>query len=328
MRLGANPNKDILQGQNDFFHQVIIPVYIPNEEGYFKDSLTIFKYNLESLFKTIHSKTYVSIINNGSCTKVKDYLDQLFKENLINELIHTDNIGKVNAVLKGLVGHSFPIVTISDSDVMFLDDWQKETYAVFDAFPKVGVVGLTPMLNLGYYLTSNIFFKNLFSSKIKFSKIVNPNAMRNFYKSIGREVEFDNIDDKRTYILKSNGIDSIIGSGHYVATYRGDIFKIVKKFSNYKLGGDIEFQIDELAFKKGFWRMTTHNNYAYHLGNTDEEWMKGEVEKLKKPNNLSCIEFKPWKKPSKIEHFIVNKLFHKILYSKLFRRFLEKNKKE
>lgn len=328
MRLGANPNKDILQGQNDFFHQVIIPVYIPNEEGYFKDSLTIFKYNLESLFKTIHSKTYVSIINNGSSTKVKDYLDQLFKENLINELIHTDNIGKVNAVLKGLVGHSFPIVTISDSDVMFLDDWQKETYAVFDAFPKTGVVGLTPMINMSYYLTSNLFFENLVSSKIKFSKIINPSAMLNFYRSIGREKEFNEIVDKRNFILNNNDTNAVVGSGHYVATYRGDIFKIVKKFSNYKLGGDIEFQIDELAFNKGFWRMTTQNNYAYHLGNTEEEWMKREVEKLKQSDDLSCIKFKPWKKPSKLEHFIVNKLFQKILYSKLFRRFLEKNKRE
>lgn len=328
MRLGANPNKDIIQGQNDFYHQVIIPVYIPNEEGYFKDSFTIFKYNLESLFKTIHSQTYVSIINNGSCSKVKDYLDELFKENLINELIHTDNIGKVNAVLKGLVGHSFPLVTISDSDVMFLDDWQKETYAVFDAFPKTGVVGLTPMINMSYYLTSNLFFNNLVSSKIKFSKIINLNAMLNFYKSIGRENEFNEIVDKRNFIINNKGINAVVGSGHYVATYRGDIFKIIKKFSNYKLGGDIEFQIDELAFKKGFWRMTTHDNYAYHLGNTEEEWMKEELEKLKKSNNLSCIEFKQWNTPSKLEHFIVNKLFQKILYSKLFRRFLEKNKKE
>jgi hypothetical protein len=328
MRLGSNPNKDVLQGKSQFFHQVIIPVYIPNEEGYFLDGFTIFKYNLESLFNTIHDKTYISIVNNGSCEKIKEYLDELLKANLINELIHTDNIGKVNAVLKGLVGHSFPIVTISDSDVMFLNNWQKESYAVFNAFPKVGVVGLTPMLNLGYYLTSNIFFKNIFSSKIKFSKIINPNAMRNFYKSIGREEEFDTIDDKRTYILKRNGIDTIIGSGHYVASYRGDIFNVVKKFSNFKLGGDIEFQIDELAFKKGYWRMTTLNNFAYHLGNTAEEWMKEEIEKLKKPNNLSCVEFKQWRKPSKIEYFIVNKLFQKILYSKLFRRFLEKTKIE
>lgn len=328
MRLGANPNKDIIQGQNDFFHQVIIPVYIPNEEGYFKDSFTIFKYNLESLFNTIHSQTYVSIINNGSCSEVKDYLDELFKENLINELIHTDNIGKVNAVLKGLVGHSFPIITISDADVMFLNGWQKETYAVFDAFPKVGVVGLTPMINMSYYLTSNLIFENLLSSKIRFSKIINPSAMLNFYKSIGREKEFNEIEEKRNFTLNRKGINAVVGSGHYVATYRGDIFKVVKKFSNFKLGGDIEFQIDELAFNKGFWRLTTNDNYAYHLGNTEEEWMKGEIETLERPNDLSSIEFKQWNKPSKLEHFIVNKLFQKIVYSKVFRRFFEKSKKQ
>lgn len=327
MRLGSNPNKDVIQGQNQFFHQVIIPVYIPNEEGYFNDSFTILKYNLESLFKTAHDKTYISIINNGSCIKVIEYLDGLFKDNLINELIHTDNIGKVNAVLKGLVGHSFPLVTISDSDVMFLTDWQKETYAVFNAFPKVGVVGLTPILNMGYYLTSNIIFKNIFSSNSKYSKIVNPDAMQNFYKSIGRELEFNKIEDKKIFTITKNNITAGIGSGHYVATYRGDIFSLVKKFSNFKLGGDIEFQIDSLAFRKGFWRMTTHNNYAYHLGNIAEEWMKEAFEKLIKSNDNSKIAIKKWRKPSKIEYFIYNKLFHKILYNKFFRRFLENYKK-
>ena len=37
MRLGFNPHKDKKQIKSDYFHQVVIPVYIPNEEGYFKE---------------------------------------------------------------------------------------------------------------------------------------------------------------------------------------------------------------------------------------------------------------------------------------------------
>ena len=37
MRIGFNPNKDKLQSILEYTHQVIIPVYIPNEEGYFFD---------------------------------------------------------------------------------------------------------------------------------------------------------------------------------------------------------------------------------------------------------------------------------------------------
>ena len=70
MRLGFNPEKDKVKKVDDFFHQVIIPVYIPNHEGYFKDSFKILKYSLESLIKTSHSKSYTNIeilvIDDGS----------------------------------------------------------------------------------------------------------------------------------------------------------------------------------------------------------------------------------------------------------------------
>ena len=44
MRIGFNPNKDKKLIKSDDFHQVIIPVYIPNNKGYFKDSFIILKY--------------------------------------------------------------------------------------------------------------------------------------------------------------------------------------------------------------------------------------------------------------------------------------------
>jgi hypothetical protein len=54
MRVGFNPIRTKLKLSFDYFHQIIIPVYIPNQEGYFKDGFTILKLCLNSLFKTIH----------------------------------------------------------------------------------------------------------------------------------------------------------------------------------------------------------------------------------------------------------------------------------
>ena len=50
MRVGLNPNRDKLLPISDYLHQIIIPVYIPNQEDYFKDSLKILKLCLASLF--------------------------------------------------------------------------------------------------------------------------------------------------------------------------------------------------------------------------------------------------------------------------------------
>ena len=41
MRIGFNPHKDMPNEVSSYTHQVVIPVYIPNQEGYFKDSSRI-----------------------------------------------------------------------------------------------------------------------------------------------------------------------------------------------------------------------------------------------------------------------------------------------
>lgn len=119
MKIGYNPNKDKKQEPNDFFHQVVIPVYIPDSKDYFKDSLKILEYCLTSLFKTIHPKTYITIVNNGSCIEVSNYLNDFQKNGKIHERINTTNVGKLNAIIKGISGHNFTFITTSDADVLF-----------------------------------------------------------------------------------------------------------------------------------------------------------------------------------------------------------------
>ena len=180
MRIGFNPHKDKIQEASDYWHQVIIPVYIPNQEGYFKDSFAILKLCLESLLSTVHTKTYISIVNNGSCDVIVDYLNSLHKDDKIQEVIHTTNVGKLNAILKGISGNNFPLITVSDSDVLFLNGWQESSYAVFDAFPKAGAVCPTPSSRSLRTYTANIYWDLLFTNKIKFTSVVNPDALKMF----------------------------------------------------------------------------------------------------------------------------------------------------
>ena len=76
MRVGTNPNKINDTITSDHLHQVIIPLYIPNQEGYFKDVFEIFKLCLESLLLTVHNKTRITIYNNNSHLDVKKYIDE------------------------------------------------------------------------------------------------------------------------------------------------------------------------------------------------------------------------------------------------------------
>jgi hypothetical protein len=273
MRIGNNPHKDKAIAQSVYLHQVIIPVYIPHQDEYFKDSLKILQLCLQSLLNTVHHKTYITIVNNGSCKMVMEYLDKVYNEGKIQELIHTENIGKINAVLKGLAGNNIELVTIADADVLFLDNWQEATTKVFRALPKVGVVGVVPQFNMFKSKSGTIIFDNLFNEKLKFIPIQSPGGLIHFYDSIGWDRNYNKDYLEYGLGLEHNDVTVFIGSGHFVATYKKQMFQEMKTYLNYKLGGDSENYLDTVPLKYDYWRVTTYDNYAFHMGNVYEDWM-------------------------------------------------------
>lgn len=319
MRVGFNPNKDKVLPKSEFTHQVIVPVYIPHQKDYFKDSFQILRFCLESLIKTSHSKTYITVVNNGSCSEVILYLNQLNQEGKIQEVIHTTAIGKLNAILKGLSGHQFPLITITDADVMFLNDWQKATYEVFEAFPKAGVVSPVPNpKNLKYY-TANLIGTTFLSKKVSFTAVIAKEGMKAFAKSIGNELLFKNIHYEKQLTITHQRTIAVVGAGHFVATYKGVCFDLLKqRFSKFSLGGDSEqLLLDKPATDLGLWRLSTHENYAYHLGNVKEEWMHNEVRKLAKNDSVFNINLKD-KAFDGISNFVLMNFFSRVIFKKPF----------
>lgn len=316
MRIGYNPNKDKKQELNDFFHQVVIPVYIPDSEGYFKDSLKILEYCLKSLFKTIHPKTYITVVNNGSCIEAAEYLTDLQKTGKIHEIINTTNIGKLNAIIKGISGHNFTFITISDADVLFLENWQEETYNVFEKFPKTGAVCPTPSSKSLKNYTFNIWFDLLFSKSLRFTKVKNPTALKAFAESVQNPNMYQDIHLEKYLTVSKDNFRAVVGAGHFITTYRKEVFENSRiRYSNFMLGGDSEAKLLDLpVVEKGMWRLSTEENFAFHLGNIEEKWMEETLEKIK-PNNflpdnpifLQKIKF------SRIGFIVKHKLFSKIL---------------
>lgn len=318
MRVGNNPKKNDSKLKISYSHQVVIPVYIPHENDYFKDGLKILQACLTSLIETSHNKTFITIVNNGSSKKTVDYLNTLLLENKIQEVIHTANIGKINAVLKGVKGHYFKVVTVADADTFFLSNWQNQVVKVFNAFPKAGVVGMVPQFKLYADLCSNILFDNALSKKMTFTQVVNPEAMQHFYKSIGWDTNYNHDFLKVNLTLQSkNGLKAIVGSGHFVATYRSETFTNSPNYEVKQLLGtksDRDF-LDYPLLKKGGYRLTTQDNYAYHMGNVYENWMDVELKKLSKPKEILTVSLKPLKS-NKLNYYIKNHLFRKLLENK------------
>lgn len=326
MRIGTNPNKNILHEKSKYLHQIVIPVYIPNHEGYFNDSFKILNICLESVFNTVHNQTFITIVNNGSSKKVEDYLNDLKRQGMIHELIHSENIGKLNAVLKGLAGNNTELVTISDADVLFLPNWQHETVIVFASVPQAGVVGIVPQFKMFVANCGNVIYDNFWNKKMKFIPVKNNEALVNFYDSIGWDRSYN-----KNYLKYNLGLEVakdfhvLIGSGHFVATYKRDIFMEIASFIGFKLGGKSLEYLDKAPLKKGYWRLTTQDNYAYHMGNTFEDWMKTTSSSVKEKYSFAT-NFSINKKTGSIGCFIKNKVIQKLMSKSFFYRLFLKFK--
>ncbi len=316
MRIGDNPNKNIDLEKSAYNHQIIVPVYIPNEEDYFKDALKILKICLNSLFNTVSDTTFISVVNNGCCENVVAYLNTLFLEKKIKELIHTDSIGKINAVLKGLNGNNIELVTITDADVIFLPDWQSETHKIFTTIPQAGVVGIVPQIKMYKTNCGNVIFDNLWNKNLKFISVKNPDALMHFYKSIGWGTSYNQDYLKVGLGLEYDSLKCFVGSGHFVATYKKDIFEEMVTFIGGKKAAGIgEEYIDRKSLEKGYWRLTTHDNYAYHMGNAYEEWMDNISENTG-AINTSNFNFSNRKKVSAFSYFIKNRFLARLISKK------------
>ena len=57
MRKGFNPNKDKTLQAQTASHRVIVPIYIPNSEGYFTETFDVLKVCVTSLLATINDDT-------------------------------------------------------------------------------------------------------------------------------------------------------------------------------------------------------------------------------------------------------------------------------
>lgn len=279
MRIGTNPEKKQLSRITYKPHRVIIPVYIPDsKEDYFKNLFEIFKISINSLINTTNKKfTNITIINNNCRPEVTSYIDGLLKENIIDKHVKfSDNYGKIHTILTEAKASLESFITISDADVFFYNGWITETLKTFTIFDKVGVVAPLPMPQLAFYANASLFSKKTFS--IKKGSVVDKEDLYLFEKSVNSKIFTKKIDwFKKQFYLEKRQYKVCIGAGHFVGTYKKEIFDklSIKKpkfvFEDGAERNHLDIPIDQL----GYSRVSLINTHAYHLGNTIPEFVNG-----------------------------------------------------
>lgn len=320
MRIGVNPEKFKDERNVLKKHRIIIVFYIPNlTDEYYKQALDILDYQLDSLIKTVSfDSTAITLINNNSSIEAVRVYNK-YSKFIDKYVVYNENKGKVYAVLNEVRSVFEPFVTITDSDVLFYNGWEKEVFVIFKNFPKAGVVTPLPVPYNAFYLNENLFYNSLWTGVVKYDKIVKDEDIDKYVKGINNSAAIKRNSKfnwrEKQYYLKRNDNIAIVGASHFVATYKTALFRKTYTFPQVKFKNGYEEKfIDILSLKKGLFRLSTQKTFAYHMGNTiDNEMFINQIDDEGKMNEVDFqdIDYKISK--SKI-------IFHKVYVLKAIKK--------
>jgi hypothetical protein len=319
MRQGINPQKNKNARNTSFFHRVIIPVHIPdNKNPYYENGVEVLETVLTQLYETINPRiTAITLIDNNCTLEVKNII-QKHRSKIDKIVIYSENKGKVNALLAEARGCYESFVTLADADVLFLAGWEKAIFEIFKTYKKAGVVAPLPSQGLALENNASLFFDNYLLGKVEKDKIVSDYDCNLYIEGLNNTalLKRDNrkFDWRQKQYYLNKEIRAIVGSGHFVATYKTAIFKGENSFPDLKFKNGYEDKfIDQLADKNGLYRLSTVKTFAYHIGTHLDRNIKNLIRKKgDKPseeflNNISS------KLKSKIVPYALRKFSFKVL---------------
>lgn len=286
-----NPQKEYQKIELQSHHRVVVVVFIPKLQDYYLNMFEVFKLCLESLLLTKNEFCEITIVNNGSCLEVSEYLNKIYSENKIDCLInHRKNIGKIDALVGAARSSREKFITTTDADILFVKGWQENVESIFYNFKNVGSVSPIP-IRTGY--TSGTFstLQKVILGKVRLQFVPikeNFASYNKFLESIGWDLETK--DDLLWPIISNSKAKAILGSAHQVLTLDRTIFftDVPIQPSLTLVGNNSEHDyIDTPIDLSGKMRLATYRNFAYHMGNKVENWMY-EVQK----DNTIAIENK------------------------------------
>lgn len=262
-------------------HRVVVVFYIPDsDEEYFRELPDVLDKCLSSLVQTVNPQTTcITLIDNGSGLRGKA-VAQKYRHAIDKYVEHLENKGKVYAVLSEVRGVYEEFVTISDADILFYDGWEQAVFDVFSDHPKAGVVSPHPCPFTTFYFNKSVFGMNSLYGNVSYGKHVSDDAIDLYLKgtNLPKLIERKGADfdwRQKQFILRMPQ-PAVIGAYHVVATYRTGQFRNVYTFPEVKFKNSYEENfIDRLADDAGLHRLSTVENYIYHMGNTLDDVVSG-----------------------------------------------------
>lgn len=317
MRVGTNPLKGTTGVSKPNLVTITLLVCIPNEQGYFRQSLDVLRLVLASIHKNTTIPYDVLIFDNGSCKQVKDFLVGELRQGRIQYLILSDsNIGKVAAwnVIFGSAQGEY--IAYADGDVFFYPGWLEAHLELIQTFPNVGMVTGLPMRHLTNFETTSTLklAEETPSMQIQKGHLIGNDIIEDFCNGVGLEVNeyLEKYAELEEIQLEYRGVTAFVGASHFqfVSPKQSLVTCLPLRIDeSTTLVGRSERQLDERLNATGCMRLSTSTRYVSHLGNTlTKKWSRTAREYSQSDNQKSLsgseLERFHFKRLSILEHLI------------------------
>lgn len=270
MRSGQNPAKSINEVAKPKRITVAVLNYIPFLSGYYADLLNVLQTCLESIWANTDLPYDLMVFDNGSCSEVKDYLNQQVKEGRIQYLILSEkNLGKGgawNVILDAAPGE---IIAYTDNDCYFYPGWMSKSVQLLETFPNVGMVTSRPFWCRKEHSTATFdWVEKDPEARLYSGHFLDWPTYSSFVMSLGVEEEqvrswFEGNEDFR---IEYKGLHAQIGASHYQFLGYKKVLQTFLPFEMDRPMGQVR-QLDIRMNEAGYLRLMTTEPLMQNMSN-------------------------------------------------------------
>jgi GT2 family glycosyltransferase len=290
VRKGQNPGRQELKAYSPEKLAIAALMYIPVEEGYFANTWNIFQFHLASVHQHTGEPFNYVVFDNGSCPAVRRRLEELHEQGWIDWLILSNqNLGKTGALNWMLEALPNEWICYSDSDMLFRPGWLQASWKIDASFPDCGMVGAQVVFPDREVDKGNTRFRNTPDPRFRFSQ-VKPTLQAVDEYCRGRNIHPERQKDYRAMQLDQvedlhSGVKAYLGgNSHAQWLARRDVIrKILPLPAGLQLSREEDTFQDARMDELGLLHLTTTEPFLYHMGNTLDEELNEELNRLELP---------------------------------------------
>ena len=289
MRIGENPARNTLPAYHPEPIGIALLVYIPEEAGYFEQSLQVLSLQIDSLRANTQQPYNLLVFDNGSSAEVKEVLQKWQALGRFDWLIASrHNLGKTGAINWIFGAMPNEMLVFSDCDVFFRQGWLEESLSIFQAFPKAGMVSAQPC----FYDT----LKNQGKAPCQldaeqfdcFDYTPSREIVTEYVHGLGfgEEVVEKHMGKALPAVRAiQNGTSAVLAAAHIQFMIPRDLARqILPLPAEWALSPEEDKVMDVSVDEAGYLHLSTLIPYVYHMGNTYDPELRAELNRARNPH--------------------------------------------